>query len=81
MSSRVERPDPFPLPLLLMQGGADRCVDAELVARFARKPGNEAVDFRFYPEGYHELHNEPFQDEIFETIVSWISNHLEKKSA
>ena len=72
----VERPDPFPLPLLLMQGGADRCVDAELTARFARKKGNETVAFKFYPDGYHELHNEPFREEIIETIVDWIGSRI-----
>lgn len=76
----VERPDPFPLPLLLMQGGADRCVDAELTARFARKKGNETVAFKFYPDGYHELHNEPFRDEIFDTIVGWIRQRAEDKT-
>lgn len=72
----VERPDPFPLPLLLMQGGADRCVDAELTARFARKKGNETVAFKFYPDGYHELHNEPFREEIIGTIIDWIGSRI-----
>lgn len=71
----VQRPDPFPLPLLLLQGGADRCVDASYTRRFAEKPGNESVDFKFYPDGYHELHNEPFKDEVIQLIIDWILDH------
>ena len=69
----VERSDPFPVPLLLLQGGADRCVDPEMTARFAKKTGNEKVEFVAYPDGYHELHNEPFlKEDVIHRMIDWI---------
>lgn len=75
----IQRADPFPLPLLLLQGGADRCVDPSYTRCFAEKPGNESVDFKFYPDGYHELHNEPFKDEVIRLIIDWILAHSTEK--
>lgn len=78
----VERDDPFPVPLLLLQGGADRCVDPEMTARFAKKTGNEKIEFVAYPDGYHELHNEPFlKEDVIRRVTDWIVERSEHPAA
>jgi alpha-beta hydrolase superfamily lysophospholipase len=58
-------------PLLLLQGGADRDVDPEATRRFAAAAGSN-VTFRFFPEAYHELHNDPGKEEVLALEIGWI---------
>jgi len=34
------------------------------------------VKLRVWDGGFHELHNEPFKDEVFTEIVTWLKNNL-----
>lgn len=68
----TKMPEPFPVPLLLLQGDADRCVSPAHTTQFATKPGNEAVEYHLYPGAFHELHREPIKDEVIETMWRWI---------
>ena len=64
----------FPLPLLLMHGGADQLTSAPASREFAaRLPG---CDFTIWDGLYHEIHNEPEQDQVIATIVGWLDQHL-----
>ena len=67
----------FPLPLLLLQGSADRLVDPSASRAFANKLG-EKIHFIEWPGGYHELHNGPDKVNIIQEIVAWIENVLVK---
>jgi alpha-beta hydrolase superfamily lysophospholipase len=31
------------------------------------------VDLKIWDGGYHELHNEPFNEEVFRFIMDWIN--------
>ena len=66
------------LPLLLMQGSADHIVSPEATAQFARN-GNGLVTFKMWEGLYHELHNEPEQEEVLATMVSWLNRCTEEK--
>jgi alpha-beta hydrolase superfamily lysophospholipase len=66
---------PFPHPLLILQGTADRCVDPQAtVALAARLSGD--VTLKTWEGLYHELHNEPEKNEILSFIVAWMDKHL-----
>lgn len=65
----------FPVPLLLMQGGQDRLVSPKINQQFAGKLDGTTT-FKLFPDGYHELHNEPWKDIVFETITHWIESHI-----
>lgn len=59
-------------PLLVMQAGDDRIVDAEVVERFARTVPSAA--FHQFTGLYHELFNEtePGRSEVLSTLVEFI---------
>src|SRR5690606_27000634 len=53
----------FPLPLLLMQGTADRLVAPHATDQIAHQiSGN--ITYKTWEGFYHELHNEPEKDEV-----------------
>lgn len=65
----------LPLPLLLMHGGADRITSAEASAEFAARADGTCT-LKLWPDCYHELHNEPEQNEVLACILDWLKQHL-----
>ncbi len=61
----------FPLPLLIMQGTADKYVDPSLTVRFVEALKGD-VTFRLWEGCYHELHNEPVKEEVLAFILEWV---------
>ena len=61
----------FPLPLLLMHGGADKITSAEASREFAAKAGDD-VTLKIWDNLYHEIHNEPEQADVFKMIIDWL---------
>lgn len=66
---------PYPLPALLMHGAGDGLTSHDHTQSLAQRMGPNAV-FRSWPGAYHELHNEPEQEAVFEYGVAWISRVL-----
>jgi alpha-beta hydrolase superfamily lysophospholipase len=64
----------FPLPLLLMHGGADRITSAQASREFAAKAPD--CTFKIWDGWYHEIHNEPEQQQIFAAITGWLNQRL-----
>ncbi|RME89855.1 MAG: alpha/beta hydrolase [Anaerolineae bacterium] len=71
----LEHAAEFPLPLLLMHGTADRLTSAQASEEFARR-ADERVTLRLWEGWYHEIHNEPEKEEVFQVMVAWLSEHL-----
>lgn len=68
----------FPVPLLLMHGGADRVTYARGSQEFCNLvPGN--CSLKIWDDLYHELHNEPEQNEVFAFIIAWMDEQLRNK--
>lgn len=70
----------YPVPLLVAQGSEDRLVDpvaAENFAVHAKGP----VTYKRFEGGYHELHNEPNKQELFDLIAEWIGSLVGKAEA
>ena len=65
----------MPVPLLLMQGTADRLVSPTATRQFAGLVTGNIV-FKEWEYFYHELHNEPEKQEVLQTIVCWMNNTL-----
>jgi alpha-beta hydrolase superfamily lysophospholipase len=59
------------IPTLLMHGSDDQICSPEGSREFASK--SDKVEFKLWEGGYHELHNEPFRDEVFQYILNWIN--------
>ena len=63
------------IPTLLLHGSNDLITSPEGSREFAAK--NSMVDFKIWDGGLHELHNEPFKDDVFIYIIKWINSKLE----
>jgi len=71
----LEHAAEFPLPLLLMHGGADRITSAQASREFAQK-GNKNITLHIWEEWYHEVHNEAEQAEVFKMEIIWMDARL-----
>ncbi len=68
----LEHASELKIPVLLIHGSDDLITSPEGSREFSEKSGK--VTFRIWEGGYHELHNEPFKDEVFKYIIKWIRN-------
>jgi alpha-beta hydrolase superfamily lysophospholipase len=58
------------IPTLIMHGSEDMITSPEASREFAGK--TEMAELKIWEGGYHELHNEPFRDDVFAYIMNWI---------
>jgi alpha-beta hydrolase superfamily lysophospholipase len=65
----------FSLPLLLIHGKADSIAYPESSSEFAAQV-NQNCHLVLWEDGFHELHNEPFKEEVFNTMISWANSLL-----
>ncbi|GAB4479703.1 MAG: alpha/beta hydrolase [Anaerolineales bacterium] len=63
------------VPLLLMHGSADRLTSPAASREFAEKAGS-LVTFKLWDGFYHEIHNEPEQAEVIQTMVAWLTARM-----
>ncbi len=64
------------LPLLLMHGGAD-AMTAPAGSEFLHQAaGSTDKTLKLYPELYHEIFNEPEQQQVFADLLTWIEQRL-----
>ncbi|MBI4762715.1 MAG: alpha/beta hydrolase [Chloroflexota bacterium] len=68
----------FRPPLLIMHGGADRITYPSGSEDFAKLAGetNKDVTLKIWEGLYHEIHNEPQQADVFQTMIEWLNRHL-----
>jgi alpha-beta hydrolase superfamily lysophospholipase len=71
---------PVPVPLLIMQGTADRVSSLAAARRFAKNITGD-VTYREWDGWYHELHNEPGQAELFKASIAWLDAQLTRTSS
>lgn len=73
----LSRAREFPVPLLLMQGGADHIVSAAAVSQLASLVPSGLLTYKVWEGFYHETHNEPEQEQVIQTIGDWLGQQLE----
>jgi len=66
----------FPLPLLLMQGTADRLVSPKMTKEFALAAPLRKITYKEWPDHFHELHNEPDKADVIKVMVDWMNQEL-----
>lgn len=71
----LEHAGEFSLPLLIMHGKADKIAFLSGSTEFAERAGDKCT-LVVWDDAYHELHNEPEQDEVFETMLSWMCGKI-----
>jgi alpha-beta hydrolase superfamily lysophospholipase len=67
-------------PTLLMWAGADRCVAPRGSAEFARAVPPGVLTATEYPQAFHEIFNEPEQDQVRGQLDMWL-NALHERHA
>lgn len=72
----VEHAAEFPVPLLLMQGTADRLVNPRLTKTFANAAPLSKITYKEWEGFYHELHNEPEKAQVLKTMTDWLAQEL-----
>jgi acylglycerol lipase len=72
----VEHAAEFPaIPLLLMQGNADRIVDPAATRKFAKSIKKGDITFQLWEGGFHEMHNESNRDEVLNVMLHWLDRN------
>jgi alpha-beta hydrolase superfamily lysophospholipase len=61
----------IPCPMLLMHGESDRITSVQASREFAALT-NDLCTFRLWPGLFHELHNEPQQQQVLTRMSTWI---------
>lgn len=67
----IENADKLAVPTLLMQEKGDRITLFSASEEFATRAGTNC-HFKAWEGQFHELHNEPYRDEVFGYIVDWL---------
>jgi alpha-beta hydrolase superfamily lysophospholipase len=65
----------FPVPLLVEQGTDDLYVSPSMTIAFARGLSGD-VTLKVWEGLGHELHNETRKDEVIDTIIAWMDEHV-----
>jgi lysophospholipase len=63
-------------PMLLMQSGADRLVDAAASRRWAAAAPQDLVEYVEWPGFFHEMFNEPERQDVFRKMEAWLTGVL-----
>jgi alpha-beta hydrolase superfamily lysophospholipase len=69
-----EKASSIELPLLLMHGSEDRITYLSGTEKIAKTVSGECV-FKVWDGFYHELHNEPEQNDVFDYLREWLNKH------
>lgn len=72
LRSRAER---ITLPLLILQGGADRLVDPDGARLLAERAGSADKRLIVYEGLYHEVFNEPERSRVLADLEQWLEAH------
>ncbi|MEE6135808.1 lysophospholipase [Mycobacterium sp. 050128] len=63
-------------PLLVVHGECDRLVPVAGSRRLVECVGSTDVTLKVYPGLYHEVFNEPEQNQVLDDVVAWITDRL-----
>ena len=63
-------------PLLVVHGSDDRLIPVEGSRQLVAAVGSSDVELKIYPGLFHEVFNEPEQEQVLDDVVSWINARL-----
>jgi alpha-beta hydrolase superfamily lysophospholipase len=63
------------IPTLLIHGSGDEICSVQASKEFAAKAG-EICTLKIWDGLFHEIHNEPEQETVFDHTLSWIHEQL-----
>lgn len=63
------------VPTLALHGGDDALANADGTRMIGELGGGGDVTVKIYPELYHEIFNEPEQDQVIDDVLAWLAAH------
>jgi acylglycerol lipase len=72
----LEHASELTIPVLLLHGSGDRICDLAGTRLFYERAGSDDKTFREYEGMYHEVHNDPEQEQVFADVLEWLAAHL-----
>jgi alpha-beta hydrolase superfamily lysophospholipase len=64
------------LPVLIMQGTADRISDPSSSKMLFEGVGSKDKTMKLYDGFYHEIFNDPQREEVFSDMEAWLKLHI-----
>lgn len=64
------------MPVLVAQGGSDRIVDPHVAGPWLEKVPSTDKELKWFPEHYHELHNEPDWLDVMNSVADWLEERV-----
>ncbi len=64
------------MPVLVAQGGADRIVDPQVAGPWLDQVPSTDKELKWFPEHYHELHNEPDWLDVMNNVADWLEERV-----
>ncbi|MBL7067548.1 MAG: alpha/beta hydrolase [Candidatus Marinimicrobia bacterium] len=64
------------LPIMIMHGSCDKITNPDGSIDLYEAVASNDKTLKMYNGFYHEIHNEPEKNRVFEDIFSWINDHL-----
>jgi alpha-beta hydrolase superfamily lysophospholipase len=68
------------LPVLILQGSADKLVNPQGSQNLYDLLGSEDKTLHYFDGLYHEIYNEPEQESVFHFVEEWLESHLTVKA-
>jgi len=68
------------LPILIVQGGADRLVDPVGAQMLYDTVSSADKTIKIYDGFYHEVFNEPEHDQVLSDVEAWLETHLDSRT-
>ncbi|MCK0439834.1 alpha/beta hydrolase [Gordonia alkaliphila] len=75
MASFPERLPTLSVPTLALHGGSDVLANADGTRLIGELGGGSDVTTTIYPELYHEIFNEPEQEQVLDDVLAWLAEH------
>ncbi|MFC0315005.1 alpha/beta hydrolase [Gordonia phosphorivorans] len=75
MTSFPERLPALRVPTLALHGGADVLANADGTRLIGELGGGGDVTIKIYPELFHEIFNEPEQEQVLDDMMAWLAEH------
>jgi alpha-beta hydrolase superfamily lysophospholipase len=67
------------LPLLILQGAADKLVDPKGAQVLFDRVSSSDKTIKIYEGLYHEVFNEPEHDQVLADVEKWLAGQLESR--
>ena len=66
------------VPVLIWHGDSDKVTDPEGSRQLFDRAASADKTLKIYEGGFHEMHNEPNQNEVLADLVAWLNERVEK---